>query len=198
NAVLDSQSVSGFQNGKYLVWALKGHVVLRFTLTGGANAVVSGLFFDTPPPQAYAPSPVTGIGRTQPFTFTFSDALGASDIGNVQVQFNSGNGSYPYYWCFAVIGSGGNVYMTDDNGNGMAPFRVGQPGGAWNSRCSIDGPGSSLTLSGNTWTLTLSMSFTSLFSGNRKIYTVADNSSGVMSDAQWWAHAWNQTNPWNV
>ena len=46
NAVLDSQSLSSFQNGKYLVWNLQGHVVLRVTNTSMVNAVVSGLFFD--------------------------------------------------------------------------------------------------------------------------------------------------------
>jgi uncharacterized repeat protein (TIGR01451 family) len=47
NAVLDTRSISGFQGGQYLVWNLKGHVKLKVTVTGGANAVVSGLFFGT-------------------------------------------------------------------------------------------------------------------------------------------------------
>ena len=45
NAVLDTRSISGFQGGRYLVWKLKGHVTLKVTLTGGPNAVISGLFF---------------------------------------------------------------------------------------------------------------------------------------------------------
>ncbi|MDQ6675795.1 MAG: hypothetical protein M3Z09_00700 [Acidobacteriota bacterium] len=44
-AVLDSQKISGFQNGQYLVWNLTGHVIIRATRTAGNNAVVSGLFF---------------------------------------------------------------------------------------------------------------------------------------------------------
>ena len=48
NAQLDSQSVTSFQNGKYVVWNLKGHVILQVTNAGGANAVISGLFFDSP------------------------------------------------------------------------------------------------------------------------------------------------------
>jgi hypothetical protein len=48
NAVLDTQSLSSFQNGKYLVWNLTGHVILRVTNTGGINGVISGLFFDPP------------------------------------------------------------------------------------------------------------------------------------------------------
>ena len=52
NAVLDTRTISAFQGGQYLVWNLTGHVVLRITLTGGPNAVFSGLFFS---PQATAP-----------------------------------------------------------------------------------------------------------------------------------------------
>jgi hypothetical protein len=44
-AVLDSRTLSSFTGGTYLTWSLKGHVQLRFTLQGGDNAVVSGLFF---------------------------------------------------------------------------------------------------------------------------------------------------------
>jgi uncharacterized repeat protein (TIGR01451 family) len=44
--LLDTQNLnSSFHNGVYLVWNLSGHVKLRVTLTGGANAVASGLFF---------------------------------------------------------------------------------------------------------------------------------------------------------
>ena len=42
--VLDSQIISGFTNGQYLVWNLAGHVTFRITTLSG-NAVVSGVFF---------------------------------------------------------------------------------------------------------------------------------------------------------
>ncbi|HEY6243956.1 MAG TPA: hypothetical protein VIX17_08425, partial [Pyrinomonadaceae bacterium] len=45
NALLDTRNVSGFSNGQYLLWNISGHVKLRVTNTSGANAVVSGLFF---------------------------------------------------------------------------------------------------------------------------------------------------------
>jgi hypothetical protein len=44
--VLDSRTLSSFHNGTYLTWYLSGHVRLRFTKLAGANAVLSGLFFD--------------------------------------------------------------------------------------------------------------------------------------------------------
>ena len=47
NTPLDSESLTSFQNGKYLVWNLKGHVILQLSNAGGPNAVISGLLFAT-------------------------------------------------------------------------------------------------------------------------------------------------------
>lgn len=48
--VLNSQVVSSFSSGKYLIWDLSGYVILRVTPSAGPNAVISGLFFDPTPP----------------------------------------------------------------------------------------------------------------------------------------------------
>jgi hypothetical protein len=45
-AVLDTRTLSAFQNGRYLVWNVSGHVAFRITGTAGPNGVVSGWFFD--------------------------------------------------------------------------------------------------------------------------------------------------------
>jgi hypothetical protein len=45
NSVLDTRTISGFSNGIYMIWNLSGHVKIQITLTGGGNAVVSGIFF---------------------------------------------------------------------------------------------------------------------------------------------------------
>jgi hypothetical protein len=45
NVILDSRVLSSFSGGQYLVWNIKGHVKINVTQTGGANAVVSGLYF---------------------------------------------------------------------------------------------------------------------------------------------------------
>jgi hypothetical protein len=54
-AVLDSEAISQFAGGTYLVWNLAGHVQIQISRTAGPNAVVSGLFFD---PPAAGPSTV--------------------------------------------------------------------------------------------------------------------------------------------
>jgi hypothetical protein len=44
--MLDTRTISSFGGGEYLTWNFNGHVQLVFTdLSGGKNAVVSGLFF---------------------------------------------------------------------------------------------------------------------------------------------------------
>ncbi len=68
NAVLDTETYSGFHNGTYAVWNIKGNVTIQVTKTGGNNAVVSGIFFDsltTPATASY-----TGLDITTKGTWT--------------------------------------------------------------------------------------------------------------------------------
>ncbi len=66
HATLNSQSVSNFANGEYLTWTISGNVLITFTRTGGANAVVNGLFFDPagspPPPPPPPPATASFVG----------------------------------------------------------------------------------------------------------------------------------------
>ncbi len=43
---LSTENASNYQNGEYLVWNVGGDINIRFTNTGGPNAVLSGMFFD--------------------------------------------------------------------------------------------------------------------------------------------------------
>src|SRR5262249_13034615 len=45
-AVLSTQTISSFHNGIYLDYAVSGDIRITITRTGGANAVLSGLFLD--------------------------------------------------------------------------------------------------------------------------------------------------------
>ena len=47
-AVLDTETISSFHSGVYLKWAVSGNVLITITNLSGANAVLSGLFFDPP------------------------------------------------------------------------------------------------------------------------------------------------------
>jgi hypothetical protein len=71
HAVLSAQSVSSFSSGVYTNYTISGNVLITITKTGGANAVLSGLFFDPPP----APPAVVRSGST---TGGVIDAIGVS------------------------------------------------------------------------------------------------------------------------
>jgi len=43
--LLDTEAVSSFSSGVYLVWSISGHVLITVAGTSGPNAVVSGVFF---------------------------------------------------------------------------------------------------------------------------------------------------------
>jgi hypothetical protein len=45
NALDTLRTLSNYTGGTYLVWNISGHVRINVTLTGGGNAVVSGVFF---------------------------------------------------------------------------------------------------------------------------------------------------------
>jgi hypothetical protein len=50
--VLSTETVSSFHSGVYLEWMASGNLLLTITRTSGANAVLSGLFFDAPATSA--------------------------------------------------------------------------------------------------------------------------------------------------
>lgn len=59
--VLDARNVSNFVQGQWLSWDLSGHVKITVTLTGGLNAVASGLFFDPIPTAPSAPANLAAV-----------------------------------------------------------------------------------------------------------------------------------------
>jgi hypothetical protein len=100
--VLNTQNLSGFQNGVYLVWNVKGNVTFKVINTGPANAVISGLFFGaeaTPFSAPYTPAEVrhaygvdqlsqNGAGQT----IAIVDAFDAPNIANDLAVFDQSFG----------------------------------------------------------------------------------------------------------
>ena len=81
-AVLDTETVSSFNGGRYTVWQITGHVTITVTQTGQTNAVVSGLFFDSGtgngPPSVTLTSPSNGGDYVAPATIALSATANAS------------------------------------------------------------------------------------------------------------------------
>jgi hypothetical protein len=77
-AVLDTETLSNFSGGVYLQWQLSGSVVITFKTLAG-NAVLGGLFFNSPLTTGATPSDVLSVsslsntdtaGTAQSFTVT--------------------------------------------------------------------------------------------------------------------------------
>ncbi len=79
--VLDTEMISSFHSGVYLDWQLSGSVVITITHTGGANAVLSGIFFDPTPTPTSTPTPITPtITWPNPANITYGTALSSTQL----------------------------------------------------------------------------------------------------------------------
>jgi hypothetical protein len=94
NVLLDTQNLTSFVNGAYLVWKLSGHVKVQVNNLGGVNPVLSGMFFGgaTGNTVMVAPSSATlSGGQTQTFTATVTGtsnqavtwSLSAGAVGSI-------------------------------------------------------------------------------------------------------------------
>jgi hypothetical protein len=77
--VLSTQSVSSFSGGVYLTWAISGDVNITFTKLAGANAVLSGLFFD---PAGSIASPSRSAAATPAATTLATTTVSPSNGGS--------------------------------------------------------------------------------------------------------------------
>jgi hypothetical protein len=151
-------------------------------------------------PVATAPAPVgatpaSGSGTTGTFTFTFSDTGGWRSLTVVDVLVRDVlDGRQACYAAFVPSGANeGSVYLVDDAGDAGGPYAgmvLPGSGSVANSQCGITGAGSSLSGSGNILTLTLAMTFTPGFAGNKVMYLAAQDGSG--------SSGWHPLGVWNV
>jgi len=94
SAVLDTQNLTGFQNGQYLVWNVYGHVKIVVTTTNSnSNAALSGIFFESPvigvnvTPQ----SPSLIPGQTEQFTAAVVGTPAKAVTWSISNASNPGN-----------------------------------------------------------------------------------------------------------
>ena len=85
NNLLDSRTTGSFSGGRYLVWNLSGHIVLRITNTKSVgNAVLSALLFGPGAPASVTPTPVPAPTKLTATSVT---------TGQVTLAWTSGGGS---------------------------------------------------------------------------------------------------------
>jgi hypothetical protein len=141
-------------------------------------------------PVVASVTPSTGSGQAQTFSFVISDSDGATDVVWVHAVLNSTlNLSSACYFAY----NGGFLYLANDAATatlGIVP--LGGSGTVENSQCRLNASGSSATLSGNTLTLKVAITFKTAFSGTKNIYLYAVDKDNLTSN---WAYggSWNTT-----
>jgi len=133
-----------------------------------------------------APSPAAGSGTSSSFIFTFTDPRGYQNLDVVNVLVNNFlDGRHACYLAYSVPSSA--LYLVDDPGDGGGPFAgslaLGSTARIQNSQCSV--ALTSAAGSGNTFTLTLNIQFTSSFGGNRILYAAARDQN--LNNTNWQA-----------
>ncbi len=174
--VLSTENVANFEDGAYLNWTISGNVLITITNTGPANAVLSGLFFDPPPPV----STVTTIGSSNnastycqsvTFTATVSDASGDLPTGSVEFYDGStelGPGS-------ALSGSGESASSTFTTSSLTA--------GTHSSITAIYSPAGNFVGSSRSMSQTVSpMALTITATGVNKVYDGTTDATVILSD----------------
>jgi len=151
-----------------------------FTFSGTASVAATG-------PIGTLPGTGSALGQTM--TFTFTDPRGWQDLGVVNILINNFlDGRASCYLAYSVPSS--VLYVVPDAGGGLSSgLTLGGTGAIGNSQCSITAAGSSASGSGNVLTLTLNITFTNSFAGNKVIYMAArdqqNNNSGWQALGAW-------------
>jgi len=135
---------------------------------------------------ATTPSP-TGVtpafgATTQNYTFTFSDTGGFANLKLVDILINNVlDGRVACYIAFIPSGANsGTLDLVDNAGDAGGPFAsmsLPGSGSVSNGQCTITAAGAVISGNGNTLSLTLPITFTASFAGNKIIYMSAQNAT---------------------
>jgi hypothetical protein len=169
-----SNMISAFYNGS-----------ATFAVSSGTAPVTVA----TGPPSAVSVTPSSGGGSSQTFAFTFTDPNGASDIVTAYMDVNAS--LVPNGACYLSYTHASNtISLASDAGTWQSGLSVGSSGTSSNSQCAINAGASSVSMSGNTLTLNLALSFASGFAGAKNIYM--DVKDATLDSG------WSQKGAWTV
>ena len=126
------------------------------------------------PPSVTSITPSTGAGVTSQFSINYADPSGAADLSEVFVLFNTTlNPSNACYVGYVVATN--KMYLYNDAGTAFLITAVtpGTAVSASNSQCTLNGANSAITASADNLILTVSLTFSGTFLGQKNAYELA-------------------------
>jgi len=195
NAIALDPNANMFAGGQTSSRDLLLQAPIQANNIGGSAGWVLRLGVTAPPPQvpsANSVTPSSGSGNSVTFTAQYSDPAGASALTAVSLLLNtSASTSYACYVTYTA--STGMFTLANDVASTGATTVIPGGGNGQNSQCLLNGAGSSVSLSGTTLTLTLSLTFQPAFPGVKSVYLYASDAN---SNTGWVARgAWTATVP---
>ena len=157
---------------------------------GGSVGWLARLGVTAPPPQipsAVSVTPSSGSGNTVVFSAQYSDSGGAAALTAVSLLVNTSASTA--FACYVTYNPASQVLSlaNDDPTTGSQVVTFGG-GSQQNSRCIVNGAGSSVSLAGSTLTLNISLTFQPGFSGSDSVYMYAADAganTGWVSRGTW-------------
>jgi hypothetical protein len=148
--------------------------------TSGVAGTTQQIGTWTVPGVSIMVSPSSGTASSQTFVFTYSGANLAQEHLLFNSALNGAGACYLYYDQPSQM-----LYMANDQGTGFTQSAApGTSATLSNSQCSIPMATASVTVSGNTVTISLAISFSVSFAGPQNIYVNTVNTSGLAGTAQ--------------
>jgi hypothetical protein len=143
-------------------------------------------------PSVVSVTPASGSGSQQTFSLRYSDSAGATDLSTVWVWFTQSFSSPSANSCMLYYARATNqLFLLSDAATIWSPVVPGAAGTLSNSQCSINMGAASATGSGADLILSLPVTFTSAYAGNKSVFMYAASNGGTVS-------GWQQEGSWTV
>jgi hypothetical protein len=150
--------------------------------TGGSTGWLLELAVAAPPPMAPAAnsvSPSSGSGGAVTFTAQFSDSGGGAALTAVALLVNASASTS--YACYVTYSPASNLFALADNLASSSTSVIPGGGSAQNSQCTLNGIGSSASVSGTALTLNISLTFQPGWPGSRSVFLYASDANSNTS-----------------
>ena len=143
-------------------------------------------------PAAVSVAPSSGSGASQSFALQYSDTAGAANLQTVWVYFSSTLANPASNSCLLYYNVAANlINLAQNSGTTWVSATPGASTTLQNTQCSLNVAAMTLSLSGNTLTLNLPITFLPAYVGGKNIYLYAADVSGANS-------GWQQRGTWTV
>ena len=141
-------------------------------------------------PSTVSVSPSSGSGASRTFALQYSDSQGAANLQQAWVYFNATLANPASNACLLYYNAGtSQINLLNDNATAWLPATVGAATTLENSQCSLNVAATTVTLSGNTLTLNVPLTFQAAFAGAKNVYLHAVDEAGTNS-------GWQQLGAW--